>query len=374
MKNGDARCVDGTPCPNGDVDCVGAPLSLGALTQKCVRPVEAYTGADTSAPLVLVTPQVHAAGDVAAIQGRLDPDGQSLIQVDFGGGKATDVVGGLGILGALPPSTTASAVGFFLDDDFSPVAAFQASLGFSSNGGNTKPFGFFLPGVAFPPDVLRTWDDITQPMLPLGVNGPVPDNGTATSANDTNGQEKEVTDIGVMTTLLFSGGINFGDSYFAASGLSVTTADGVCAAGTCSSGNVGAPCTSNGQCSVSLGLDSSPLSVGRGRPDIENLTQATAIDIPVIAFGGTNGLTPTNGSFKAFAESIGACAAPSCDGFTPRVTNPLTINTVYGGVSGGFEVHLSEGYAHIDVVSAEDNPLHNAVYDPLMAFLERNIP
>ena len=154
----------------------------------------------------------------------------------------------------------------------------------------------------------------------------------------------------------------------------MTTADGVCTSGTCSSGNVGAVCTNSSQCSVSLGLDSSPLSVGRGRADIENLTEATAIDIPVIAFGGTNGLTPTNGSFKAFADSIGLCSAPSCDGVTPRVVNPLTINTGYGGINGGFEVHLSEGYAHIDVVSAEDDPLHNNVYDPLMAFLDRNTP
>jgi len=374
VKNGDARCVDGTPCPGGDADCAGVPLPAGAVTNKCVQPVEAYTGADSSAPLVLVTPQVHAAGDIAAIQARVDPDGQSLIQVDFGAGKATSVVGGLGILGALPPSTTAAAVGFFLDDDFSPVSAFQASLGFSSNGGNTKPFGFFLPGAPYAPDVLRTWDNIDQPMLPAGANGPVPDNGPATSPNDTNGQEKEVTDVRVMTTLLFSGGINFGDSYFASSGLSVTTADGLCSAGVCSSGNVGGSCTTNAQCGVSLGLDSSPLSVGRGRSDIENLTQATAIDVPVIAFGGTNGLTPTYGAFKAFAQSIGTCTAPSCDGVTPRVVNPLTIDTVYGGINGGFEVHLSEGYAHIDVLSAEDNPSHNNVYDPLTAFLERNVP
>jgi hypothetical protein len=125
---------------------------------------------------------------------------------------------------------------------------------------------------------------------------------------------------------------------------------------------------------VSLGLDSSPLSVARGRPDIENLTQATAIDIPIIGFGGTNGLTPTNGSFKAFADAVGLCAAASCDGFTSRVVDPQPIATAYGGVNGGFEVHLSEGYAHIDVLSAEDDASHNNVYDPLMAFLLRNTP
>lgn len=371
VRNGDARCVDGTPCPGGDADCAAVTLPAGAVTNKCVSPVEAYTGADTSVPLVLVTPQVHAAGDVAAIQGKLDPDGLTYIQNDFGGGVPTDVVPGLGILGALPPSNTGAAIGFFLDDDFSPVSAFQASIGYSDNGLNNLIFGILLPQIAFPPDVLREWKNFDNPTLPPAA---LPNNGIPSSANSRNGQEKEVSDIGVLTSMLFSGGVNFGDSYFASSGLSVTTADGVCSAGTCVSGNVGAGCTNNGQCSVSLGLDSTPLSVGRGRPDIENLTQAPAIDVPVIAFGGTNGLTPTNGSFKAFAESIGTCAAPTCDGLTPRVTNPATINTVYGDVNGGFEVYLSEGYAHIDVVSGEDDAAHNNVYDPLMAFLLRNTP
>lgn len=371
VKNGDARCVDGTPCPGGDADCAGVPLPPGAVTNKCVRPVEAYTGADTSAPLVLVTPQVHAAGDIAAIQGKLDPDGLTYIQRDFGAGVPTDVVSGLGVLGALPPATTGAAIGFFLDDDFSPVSAFQASIGYSDNGLNNLIFGILLPQPAFPPDVLRAWKDAYDPTIPPAA---VPNNGIATSPNSRNGQEKEVSRIGVLTSLLFSGGINFGDSYFASSGLSVTTADGVCSGGTCVSGNVGAGCSNDGQCGVSLGLDSTPLSVGRGRPDIENLTQSPAIDIPVIAFGGTNGLTPTNGSFKAFAESIGPCTAATCDGITPRVVNPATVNTVYGDVSGGFEVHLSEGYAHIDVVSAEDDAAHNNVYDPLVAFLLRNTP
>jgi hypothetical protein len=178
----------------------------------------------------------------------------------------------------------------------------------------------------------------------------------------------------VLTSLLFSGGVNFGDSYFAASGLGVTNAEGTCVSGMCATGNVGAGCTNAGQCTVSLGLDSTPLSVTRGRPDIENLTEATSIDIPVIGFGGTNGLTPTKGSFKAFADSIGTCTAASCDGVTARVVDPQTINTGYGNINGGFEVYLSEGYAHIDVLSAEDDAAHNNVYDPLMAFLLRNVP
>ncbi len=349
VLHGDARCVDGTPCPGGDADCASVPLPPGALTNKCVEPVEAYTGADPTAPFVPVTPQVHAAGDIIGIQGRVDPDGLALLQQDFGTGSLVEAVPGLGLLDKLPLASSQAAVGFFLDDDFSPISAFQASLGYSNNGLNLNLLGFVLPQPAFPPDPYRLWINIDEPMPPDAL----PNNGLPGGPFAVNGQEKEVTKASVLFAMLRTGEPNFGDWYFASSGLS-TTAE-------LSGGEV-----------FSGGLDSTPLSVGRGRPDIENLTQAAAIDIPVICFGGTNGLTPTPGAFKAFAESIGTCTAPSCTGTTPRVVNPLPINTVYGGVDGGFEVYLNEGYAHIDVVSAEDDPSHNNVYGPLMAFLERN--
>ncbi len=157
VANSDARCVDGTPCPGGDADCAGIALPAGALTNKCVEPVEAYTGADLSAAFVLVTPQVQAVGDVAAIQGVLDPDGLSLIQTDFGSGAPVDIVTGLGALSVLPPATTGAAIGFFLDDDFSPVTAFQVSIGFSDNGVNADFFGITVPFAASPPDPFRIW-------------------------------------------------------------------------------------------------------------------------------------------------------------------------------------------------------------------------
>ena len=40
-------------------------------------------------------------------------------------------------------------------------------------------------------------------------------------------------------------------------------------------------------------------------------------------------------------------------------------------VAGGFEVHLSEGYAHVDIVTAEDDA-SNAVIGPLIELLRRN--
>ena len=47
---------------------------------------------------------------------------------------------------------------------------------------------------------------------------------------------------------------------------------------------------------------------------------------------------------------------------------------VFGGVAGGYEVYMNEGYAHIDVLQAEDDLSHNNVFGPLMDFLIRNTP
>jgi hypothetical protein len=127
------------------------------------------------------------------------------------------------------------------------------------------------------------------------------------------GQEKEVTRLDRLAQTFYVGGTNFTDLYYPAAGPSVTTAAGVCNTGTsmCSAGNVGAPCTADNQCGQSINLDSSALSIGRGRRDIENLTHAANIDIPVIAFGGTNGLAPIPGAYTAFGASIGVCTKPA---------------------------------------------------------------
>lgn len=129
---------------------------------------------------------------------------------------------------------------------------------------------------------------------------------------------------------------------------------------------------------VGLGLDTTSLSapppLGRGRSDIDNRTQAGNIDIPVIGFGGSNGLTPVPGSFLSFARAIAPCAAPSCDGQTPRVVDenqPSLAFPSYGEASGGYEVHISEGYAHVDIITAQDSD-SNQVIGPLLAFIQRN--
>ncbi len=348
--SGAASCVDGTPCPGGDVDCAAVTLPPGALTNKCVDPTELFPGATVSA-FTTITPEIHAAGDALAIQGRLDPDAQVIVQQDFSGpdSSAVDLVPGLGILTQLPDGSAEMGLGAFLDDEFSPVAAFRASLGYSTNGSNVSiPLfpGVLIPAAATLPEPYRVWIPAQEEQPTIAV----PDNGSpGFDPNRENGQEVEATFMETMFALLRSGENNFGDWYFPSAGLSTT-----------------------GTSVFSSGLDSTPLSVTRGRPDIENLTEAAGINIPIIALGGTNGLTPTPGSFKGFAESIGTCTAPTCTGTTARVITPLNVQTVYGDVDGGYEVHLSEGYAHLDVVTAEDDPAHNNVYDPLMAFLLRN--
>ncbi|MBI5505598.1 MAG: alpha/beta fold hydrolase [Deltaproteobacteria bacterium] len=339
IKNGDSRCYDGTACPGGDADCASLALPTGALTNKCIPPVDAYEkGA--------VTPQIHAVGDAISVQARRHPDSLSLAQVDFGSGSAIDNVPGLSILGFLPPASAEASVGFFLDDDYSVEVSFMASMGFSDNGPNS-PLGDALLAGNSTSDPYRYWKNIEATMPPLAI----PDNGPAVDAYLVNGQEKEITRLGNVLSMLRTGDRNIGDWYFPYSGLRSTW-----------TGQEGF---------FTNGLDSSALSVTRGRSDIENLTEGASINIPVICFGGSNGISPTVGAFLPFAESVATCSAPSCTG-TPRIVATDPINPTYGGADGGFEAYVSEGYAHIDIVSAEDDPAHNQVYDPLLAFLIRN--
>jgi len=93
----------------------------------------------------------------------------------------------------------------------------------------------------------------------------------------------------------------------------------------------------------------------------------------VIAFGGTNGLATVPGAYRPFGTSIGVCTAPSCNG-TPRVVDASSPNPAFptfGGVAGGYEIVMAEGFAHIDVVTAEDDA-NNPIPTALVAFLKRN--
>ncbi len=350
VRDNAPRCVDETPCTIATeaVDCVSA------TPPKCTEPVAAYSA------VFGLSPQVGAASEPGAIQGRTDPDGgQVILQVDQGSGSAVDLVPELALLGLLSDCTVQGLLGSFLDDD-GFVAGLSPAVATSIGGPGPVVGG------------LLTWQDITEGPLPPALtpdNGPPPTSLPAVRW----GVEQELVNVTRYGTTFVHADANASDWYYSSSGLTVTNAPGRCVTSTCTVGNVGAACATNTDCAQSISLDSSAVSATR--PDIVNLTQAAAIDIPVICLGGSNGLTPVPGNYVAFAQSVGTCTAPSCDGSTARVVDAATPNPAFptfGDVSGGFEVHITEGFAHNDITSSEDVPGNN-VLGPLGDFLARNV-
>ena len=354
VRDNAPRCVDGvTACTIATeaTDCGGQ------IPPKCTLPTTAYA----IVPGIL-NPRILATSEIVTIQAILDPDsGRAILSVPQGAPDNTAVakVPDLMVLQALAPATALGGLGNFIDDD-GALAQFASFLATSVGA----------PGPQV--DGLVTWIDITEGPLPASV---LPDNGPPPTSVPAGvwGQEKEATRFDRLAPAFHRGQTNFVDLYYPSSGLGVTTVAGQCVEDVCVVGNVGASCVAPGDCSQSVGLDSSALSIGRGRRDIENLTQAAGIDIPVIAVAGTNGLATVPGVFIRFASSIGPCAAPSCDG-TSRIVDAATPNPAfptYGNVPGGFEVVVAEGFTHLDVLTAEDDA-DNPIVPALAAFLARN--
>ncbi|MBW2446051.1 MAG: hypothetical protein JRG83_09020 [Deltaproteobacteria bacterium] len=322
------RCVDGTPCTLATeaIDCA----ALGNGT--CTEPTPAYAIIPG-----LLNPRIFAASEPGALQALEAPDSdQVIIQVDQGapGNNAISAVPDLASLGLLPQATAEGALGSFLDDD-----------GFVSSFASFVSTSVGAPGPTL--GGLVSWQDATEGPFDPSV---IPDNGPPSptfAGLAVWGQEREISRIDRVGLTFVNPTSNFSDWYYPSAGVGVTSG---------------------------VGLDSSQLSAGRGRRDIVNLTQAGDVDIPVICFGGTNGLTRAPGVFTSFAQTIGDCAATSCDG-TPRVVdalNPSETFPTFGDLNGGFEVHMSEGYAHVDIVTAEDDA-DNQVVGPLLDFIERNL-
>ena len=104
-------------------------------------------------------------GEVSAIAGFFQPGEPSLVQrtPTFGSGIVSILLGA--------PSTNRAVVGFFLDDDFSPIPAFRASLGFSDDGTNnftTLPgFAPFYLASPIPADSGTGRSSTTRPCRPV---------------------------------------------------------------------------------------------------------------------------------------------------------------------------------------------------------------
>ena len=167
-------------------------------------------------------------------------------------------------------ATGAGALGTFIDDD--GVVASVAPFVATSVGSPGPVVGGLL-----------TWLDIQPAAAAVGAAEQRPAADDAARAASW-GQEKEVTDITARRRTASSPGhTNFTDWYYPSAGAErdqrrAAAAPGL--AGTCTVGNVGAACSGATQaaadatCSQGINLDSTALSVGRGRRDIENLTQA----------------------------------------------------------------------------------------------------
>jgi hypothetical protein len=338
VQSGEPRCIDGeTTCALATeaVDC--AVLE----NTSCTEPTNAY-----SVVAGLLSPQLLAVSEVAALEADIQGDtGISILQEDQNGVEGNNAVEQVPELSALTlllgtePTTSTALIGLFLDDD-GPAAAVASFVATS------------LGTIGPTEDGVRTWlnYDDELPADVLTDNGPAP---TSIGESGMWGQEVESTDLeGRMMPTFYRGSTNFSDWYYPSSGLGVTSG---------------------------LGLDTTALSApppaGRGRSDIENRTEAQNVDIPVIAFGGSNGLVPVPGRMLSYAGSLAPCAAPSCDGTTPRFVDaeqPNTAFPTFGDVAGGYEVYMSEGYSHVDVVSAEDDETNNVI-GPLFDFVERNL-
>ena len=262
-------------------------------------------------------------GEVAAVAGHFMPDEPSLIQrtPTFGTGLVSLLLGA--------PSTNAAVAGFFLDDDFSPIGAFRASIGFSDNGPNTPVPGgagllpFYLAGPANDGSGLRSWIDYDQvdetcvdPTVSPGCA--IVDNGPPSLPEDpfpkTNGVEREVSSLQDFLLTQF-GKANGFEWYFVDRRVSLD---------------------------FEYGNDSSALvaeSVARdGWEGPLVITQNENVDVPVLAIGGSNGLAPEPRSFERYLSSI---ATPAIDQ----------------------HVVILEGYAHLDPIVARHSEATDAITD-----------
>jgi pimeloyl-ACP methyl ester carboxylesterase len=261
-------------------------------------------------------------GEVASIAGHFQPDEPSLIQrtPTFGTGLVAILLSA--------PATNQAVAGFFLDDDFSPIGAFRASIGFSDNGPNSLfPLPglppFYLAGPANDGSALRSWLDIDEvdetcvdpsvsPGCAIVDNGPPSNPDAPLESPKTNGVEREVSSVDDFLQTQF-GKANGFEWYF------VDTRVGL---------------------DFSYGRDSSALVeefVDRdGNEGPLVVTQNANVDVPVLAIGGSNGLAPEPKSFNRYLASIA----------TPEENQSIVI---------------LEGYAHVDPTIATDNEAVDAI-------------
>ena len=341
-QGGSLRATAPTPA---ELDAVIAAADGGLYAAAQTSAVSSYINAPGLGPQQVVSSEVL--GMQMAFEETINGS-QAVLQQTFGpdrNGKGNSVYQQVAGYNDRPfPVTAGAALATFQDDDNQATPQFY-HLSMGALG-------------ALNADGLVEWLDNDQP-LPASVftdNGPAPT--TLLSPQLFWGVEAEPVNMARLTPAFFVGETNYSDWYYPSTGLLIAN-----------NATVGG---------ANLGLDTSALSLpvgegGRGRSDIVNQTQAQKIDVPVIGFGGTHGLTPVPGIWRGFANAIAPCSALSCDGTARMLSGAgdLSAFPTFGGAEGGFEVYMSEGYSHNDVLAADDDDTNNVI-DPLLAFIERN--
>jgi pimeloyl-ACP methyl ester carboxylesterase len=259
--------------------------------------------------------------EIAGLAGVYQPFQRSLVQ------RTTVFLSGPFALFFNAPADSRTLVGLFIDDDFQPVTAFRAGVGFSANGNNVYVapapplFGdeFYI---ASNNGALRTWIDSGDPAIPTcppnvenpptppgGVGCGITDNGPRPAPTDPPrlwGVEVEPTRLLDLLEIQYAAS-NFVEWYFLTGRTGLDGAYGIDSSALVAE-------------SVATSGDEGPLV----------LTQQAAIDVPVLCIGGSNGLAPLESSFAPYLASI---ATPAADK----------------------QVAILEGYAHLDVLTAADN-------------------
>jgi pimeloyl-ACP methyl ester carboxylesterase len=288
----------------------------------------------------IVLQDLGQAGEVSSLAAYYQPDEISLVQrtPTFGSGLVGQLIN--------LPATNETVLGLFLDDDFSPIGAFRASIGFS-NGFNLLndldgAGGFLLPAylaIQYPANAPpRTWQNSDEAMPscpPNAVAGPpgcaILDNGPPSDPLDPLdpprnwGVEAEVSDLFDFAATQF-GKANGFEWYFVDGRVSLDFSYG----------------------NDSSALVAESLLADPGDEGPLRITQQAGVDVPVLAIGGSNGLAPEPKSFDRYLDSI---ATPEADQ----------------------EVVILEGYAHLDVTIARDNAGVPYVTDWINRLLQRKL-
>lgn len=342
-----ANVVAGHSLIDGLVLLEGGGVGPGAATkptlaqyQATVAALEQPGGPDVFLSQFSFIPlaELATSSEVASIAGFYQPDEASIIQrtPTFGSGLVAVLLAA--------PATNEAVVGLFLDDDFSPISAFSASLGFTDDGPNTwstlpglAPFYLAGPGDGGAQRTWRSFDDPALPVCPAGQSPPVGpagrgcaiiDNGPPGLPGDPprqNGLEREVTAITDFLQTQF-GKANGFEWYFVDGRVSQDFSYG-----------------NDSSALVAEALAADPTDEGPLR-----ITQNASVDVPVLAIGGSNGLAP---EAKSFDRYLGSIATPASD----------------------TEVVIIEGYAHLDVINARHNDAVPPIVDMVNRLIQRKL-